>query len=1074
MEWPHEGERVTTTGFRLDPQQQAVVDHPGGPLLVIAGPGSGKTTTLVEAIVERVERRGADPASVLALTFSRKAADDVRQRVLSRLQRTTSAGLCFTFHSFAYGLLRRFAPAELYTAPLRLLSAPEADAVLRELLHDHPEAVQWPERLRLALGTRGFTREVQAVLSRAREKGLEPEGLADLGRQQGVPEFIAAAVFLEQYLTVLDSQGATDYPDLIRRATLEAAAHRDELRAEFQHIFVDEYQDTDPGQIALLTELAGGGRNLIAVGDPHQSIYGFRGADVRGIAEFPATFPAANGAPAPVVVLPTARRFGGRLLVATQRIADQLPWPGELGAEVRTAYQHRQVAPGAEGAGRVEVLTFDSDRGEAEHIADLLRRAHLEDGVPWSEMAVLARSGRAVLPPLRRALAAAGVPVEIAADEVPLARDPAVQQLLDPLRAALQLDVSDPADRGYLDYGRVVGLLTGPLAGLDAADLRQLARALRSRAAVTESEPDASGARATSRQLMRGVLADPEALVGLNVPAAEQALGFARLLHETAELHREGGRTTDLLWHLWSATEWPDRLRRQALSGGPASSRGHRDLDAICALFDLAERLDEQRNYAGAQVFLDTVDSQEFPADTLAERGIRGESVRLLTAHRAKGLEWRLVVVAHVQDGSWPDLRRRSTLLGADRIGATGVLLPPLSPRALAAEERRLFYVAATRARDRLVVTAVASTDDDGEQPSSLLAELGVEARHAVGRPARPLSMVGVVSQLRRALVDPSSSTALKQAAARRLARLAAIQRDGLPVVPGADPANWWGSRDLSRSEQPLRPASDPVPVSASMLNALAACPAQWFFQKEAGGAAATVQAAYLGQIVHAAAERVVGGEFGGDVTVEELLARIDEVWSRLHFRTPWSQAREYQRVTNALTRFLAWHRANRRQVVGVEQRFSVVVDLPSGEQVRLRGAADRLELDGDGRIVVVDLKTGKNPPSNKSVLTDTQLALYQAAVEQGAFDRLAPEHAPVRAGGAELVQLGKPDPGDEPLVQVQPPYDEGHQVALMEALERAVAMIRAERFPAVVGSACERCSFESICPSRGAQGVLA
>jgi hypothetical protein len=121
----------------LDEHQQRVVDHEGGPLLVLAGPGTGKTTTLVEAIVDRIEHRGASPDSVLALTFSRKAAEQLRDRVTARLGRTTATQLSATFHSFAYGLVRRFAPAELYEGPLRLLSAPEQDVVLRELLVDH-------------------------------------------------------------------------------------------------------------------------------------------------------------------------------------------------------------------------------------------------------------------------------------------------------------------------------------------------------------------------------------------------------------------------------------------------------------------------------------------------------------------------------------------------------------------------------------------------------------------------------------------------------------------------------------------------------------------------------------------------------------------------------------------------------------------------------------------------------------------------------------------------------------------------------------------------------------------------
>ena len=129
------------------------------------------------------------------------------------------------------------------------------------------------------------------MLSRAREKGLDGEELQRLGEANGLPEFVAAGAFLEQYLTVLDGRGAVDYSDLIRRATIEATLHRDELRAAYAHVFVDEYQDTDTGQVALLRAIAGDGRDLVVVGDPHQSIYAFRGAEVRGLLDFPTDFP---------------------------------------------------------------------------------------------------------------------------------------------------------------------------------------------------------------------------------------------------------------------------------------------------------------------------------------------------------------------------------------------------------------------------------------------------------------------------------------------------------------------------------------------------------------------------------------------------------------------------------------------------------------------------------------------------------------------------------------------------------------------------------------------------------------
>ena len=1053
---------------RLDEQQQAVVDHPGGPLLVLAGPGTGKTTTLVEAIVDRIERRGAAPETVLALTFSRKAAEQLRDRVTARLGRTTTSALAATFHSFAYGLIRAYAPADLYAAPLRLLSAPEQDVVLQELLHTHPEAVRWPDGLTRALASRGFAREVQAVLGRAREKGLDGATLRKLGELHDLPEYVAAGLFLDQYLDVLDHLGATDYADLVRRATLEAEVHREELRARFGHVFVDEYQDTDPGQVALLAALAGDGRNLTVVGDPHQSIYGFRGAEVRGILEFPTAFPHPDGRPADVVALGTTRRFGPGLLRASQRVAGRLSLQGTIDPGARAAFLNPTAADGSPGAGKVEAKTFDTERAESEHIADLLRRAHLEDGIGWSEMAVLVRSGQASIPALRRSLGAAGVPVEVAGDDTPLVRDPAVRPLLDALRAVLNLDNDDPEHVDHVDAARAEGLLLGPLGGLDAGELRRLSRALRAReraAAEPGRSPRSSG------ELVRQLLLDESLLDGLSLPEAGRAAALAGLLRRTRAQLDAGATTEELLWTLWDGTGWPERLLRAVDAGGAAARRAHRDLDAISALFDAAARAEGQRDHVGVRNVLATLVAQRIPGETLAERGVRGEGVRLLTAHRAKGLQWRLVVVAHVQEESWPDLRHRATLLRADRIGAHG-LVPPASTRELLQEERRLFYVACTRARERLVVTAVAAVEDDGEQPSRFVAELGVTVESVQGRPRRPLSLPGLVAELRRTLADPATSTPLRDAAARRLAGLAAERAAGRQLVPEADPANWWGTRGPSRADRPLREPDQPVPVSATLLDRIMVCPAQWFLEREAGGVAPTHQSANLGQIVHTLAERTAEGEIdAGPDDVDLLMREVDAVWDRLEFRTPWSRDREHARTRQALARFLAWHHANPRRLVGTEEPLRTELELPDGERVELRGYADRLELDQDGEVVVVDLKTGRKPPSDTSVRGNRQLGLYQLAIDHGAVQGLVPGG---RAGGAELVQLGMPEEGPA-KVQAQPVHagQAPEREQLREELGRAAAMLRAESFPAVAGQHCRGCAFVPICPVKSAGGVM-
>ena len=265
---------------------------------------------------------------------------------------------------------------------------------------------------------------------------------------------------------------------------------------------------------------------------------------------------------------------------------------------------------------------------------------------------------------------------------------------------------------------------------------------------------------------------------------------------------------------------------------------------------------------------------------------------------------------------------------------------------------------------------------------------------------------------------------------------------------------------------EPVRDPAQPVPVSASMLEAVMVCPTQWFLTTEAGGAGAAHQSANIGQLVHALAQRVAAGEVPPDLDL--LMGHVDEVWGRLHFRTPWSAKREHERIEVALTRFLEWHGANPRKLVGTEEKFETVVELESGERVRLNGYADRLELDADGRVVVVDLKTTKDKPTGPQLQRHVQLGVYQYAVDQGAVDLLAPDgHG--ESGGAELVQLGLPD-GDSALVQQQPAYpDDGPERASLRGhLERASSLVRQESFPAVAGEHCRDCDFRLDLPDPG------
>ncbi len=1056
-----------------------MVDHRSGPLLVLAGPGTGKTTTLVESVAARIAR-GGDPARVLVLTFSRKAAVELRDRMALRIG-AAGAPQATTFHSFCYALVRAHQDTDLFVEPLRLLSGPEQDVAVRELLAGQPDLerlglahVRWPDELRACLTTRGFADEVRAVLARSRELGLDPGTLDAFARRSGRPDWRAAAAFLAEYLDVMDLQGVLDYAELVHRAVLlarrpEVAAR---LAAQYDAVFVDEYQDTDPAQVRLLHALAGDGRTLVAFGDPDQSIYAFRGADVNGILEFPRDFPRADGRPAPVEVLRTSRRSGAALLAATRLLTQRMPLTRLPADKVRA---HRELTPVRDG-GRVEVYTYPTAGTELDNVADILRRAHLEEGVPWSEMAVLVRAGARTIPTVRRALTAAGVPLDIDGDDLPLRHEPAVAPLLTALRVVAAAEAArtdepfgDPEAEEpgpgtcWLDTETALTLLVSPLAGMDAADLRRLGRALRDeeRAAGNPLPPP-------SDELLARALAEPERLAVHDPGYARGAQRLGALLRKARERLAGGGTAEEALWDLWEGTPWPTRLERAARRGGAAGRNADRDLDAVCALFATAARAEERTGGRGALNFLAEIDAEDIAADTLTRRAVRPDAVRLMTAHRSKGLQWRLVVVAGVQEGLWPDLRRRGSLLEADRIGRDG-LAEPLTPGALLAEERRLFYVAATRARERLVVTAVKAPADDGDQPSRFLTELGVEPKDVTGRPRRPLAVASLVAELRATTVDPRVSDTLREAAARRLARLAALaDEDGRPLVPSAHPYRWWGMFEPTESKVPVRNRDQPVVLSGSALDQLAnTCALQWFLGREVKADAPATVAQGFGNVVHVLADEVASGHTPADLDV--LTERLDSVWNALAFDAPWKSAQEKDNARVALERFLKWHVMDRTGRTPVASEHDFDVTLEAGDyEVRIRGSMDRVEADAESRAYVVDFKTGKHAPTAKDVEHHPQLAVYQLAVREGAvddaFDGVRPE-----PGGAELVQLrqgaARRDGGETlPKVQAQEPL-EGEWVG--DLLATAAGKVLDERFTPSAGQHCTHCAFRASCSAQ-------
>lgn len=1003
--------RTTTPAVHapvLDDAQRQVVEHTGGPLLVLAGPGTGKTTTLVESVIARAAHTPVE--QMLMLTFSRRAAAQMRDRVAARLGRTIREPIARTLHSYAFGVLRMAAVAQKEPAP-RLLTASEQDVVIRELLAEG-DPQRWPAALRPALRTSGFADELRDLLMRAVERGLDGPELSRLGTARGRVDWVAAGEFLGEYhgVTVFRDPGGFDPAELIQGAInvlhddpAMLAAERDRRR----RIFVDEYQDTDPAQAELLALLADGADELILVGDPDQSIYAFRGADESAIRDVDTRF--GRGRPVPVVALKQCRRSGEVLLAASRRIAARLPGRAE----------QRSLTPAVgTPAGEVKVAVFRTASEEAAYLAGVLRAAHL-DGTPWSRMAVLVRSTTRTLGTLRRAMITAGVPVTVRGDDLPLAEQPAATMLLSVLRCAVRPET--------LTEDLAEALLVGPVGAGDSMYLRRLRRALR----LQFPDEDA---------MLAPAVGDPLAAEGLPGQLKRPVLRVARVLAAARAAIAGDGSAEDVLWAGWQASGLARRWADASFAGGAGGSSADRDLDAVVQLFAAAADFTDRLPNMKPAEFAKLVAAQQIPGSTFTGAATEPDAVAVLTAHAAKGLEWDLVCVANVQEGSWPDLRRRGSLLGTETLVDTirGLDATPnasLAPQL--AEERRLFYVAVTRARSSLVVTAVAGDD---EQPSRLLDELDpTDGTRPVEAPIRGVHLPGLVAELRSVACDSDAPERERRAAAAELARLSAAG------VRGADPDDWWGLAALS-TEAGAAAADRPVRVSPSRVESFLDCELRTLMA-DLGVRDATAVAATLGTVIHELAATAPP-----DQTLEQFEHRLSAVWGDLDFGASWFAANERTRATAMLRRLVSWLQDSRAELTWVanERDFEV----PVGDAV-IAGRVDRLERDAGGRLVVVDLKTGKSKASD--LPTHPQLGTYQLAIENGAFADVGPV-----AGGGRLVQLGAS--GD--VVQTQQPLAESDDPDWARAaVEHVATRMRGFEFTAIENKRCHICDVRTSCP---------
>ncbi len=1067
----------------LDPTQEAAVEaaltHPV--TLVVGAPGTGRTTVATEVAV-RALAGGADPGRVLVLAASRRAAARLRDRVTAAAGRTVGAPMVRTAASAAFAVLRTRAAA-LGDAPPTLVSGPEQDLVLAELLAGHLAGEGAPLALPPglppeSLGLRGLRQELRDLLMRAAERGLGPADLADLGRRHDRPEWLLAAHLYEEYLDVTalrlgtpDAGARYDPAVVVDEAAHALAGWDDELpgvpRPAWDLVVVDDYQEATVATARLLHVLHDGGARLALLADPDSAVQGFRGAapGLVGRAAAPARGGAVGAFDARTVVLGTAWRQDAALRDVTAAVTQRI-------ATVSGAL-HRGAAPrpdDAAKAGRVEVAVLAGAAQEAAFVARELRAEHLLHGTPWERMAVVARSGDR-LASLRRDLVAAAVPVALLGSDLPLRDEPAVAPLLAALRVCApppggSLEAFLGAELGEgaadpLDPGTAALLLTSPVGGLDAVALRRLRRALR-------AEELSGGGGRSSDALLVEVLGDPARAETLPPPVRRGPLAVARVLAAGRGAAAEPGATAQtVLWAVWDATGLAHRWRDAALAGGPAGVRADRDLDAVLALFRAAETFVDRMPGAPVAAFVDYLASQDLPSDSLAAAATGAHAVEALTPAGAAGREWDVVVVAGVQDGVWPDLRLRDSLLGSQALvellagrASDAHVLGPEARKQVLADELRAFAVATSRARRRLLVTAVEDADDSPSVFLDLVAPPADDdgpARDADGpHPRRvavgpPLDLRGVVAAARAELVravsgaasggDPRPDDAGPAAAARLLADLAAAG------VAEADPSTWYGVARTS-SDAPLWGPDDLVSVSPSKVETVTTCGLRWALEA-AGGTRPDAAHQTLGTLVHAIAEDLPSG------SLAELRAELDRRWPQLALPDGWP-ARQLRRRAERMIERLAEYYAGAGEPVLVEPGFEVTV----GRAV-LRGKIDRVERAGDETVTVADLKTGRTAPSKAKAAEHPQLGAYQLAVEEGALG-LPPG---TRSAGAQLVYLGTPTVS--PTVRAQPaltPEPDGASWA-RSLVEGAADTMAAARFTARENDLCAVCPVRRSCP---------
>lgn len=832
-------------------------------------PGTGKTHHLTERAL-RYLTDGNDPARLLILAPTRTAATRMRDTIAASSDRSLSVAPTRAWAAYAFDLLKRAQTRGLLSGVegnLKLLSGPEQDVIIGELLANHAEGIApgpaWPDSLREALPTRGFRHEIRDFFDRMAEYDLTAEDVQALARDYNQPVWAALAQLHTEYRAVraLRAKNAYDPAVLINdacRLLLRNPEFLAEERRRYDLILIDDVQELSPSTYRLLRLIAAEEppADAAALATEHPEVFaaapevimtysdeavvqGFRGARPDLVRTLPESFPhltertltTSYRLPAlmmPLVAdirrrlprysryVPAAEKGGQKTPATFGRInttpADEaLTWGAvdepllHLGADGKILDPaHYRTAPAG-----VYKYALSSAQDEANLLAQLLLEDRIYGNRPYRESAIIVRNGADVAR-IRRVLSASGIPSRTSAALVPVRDEPAVRPFLDALSLlvyarkrgekalnpavtgagyeALSPDEAEEIMRKSLDdviaeenrsnplngANSAITLLTSRLGGASSMDVRRLRQQLRSVELQT-------GGHRPSDDLLLGALLHPETLPEEGVGRAVHRIA-AVLSAGRKALARPDSTSTEVLWALWEASGLEKIWVAQTRSAGPEADTAHRNLDAMIGLFEAASRFDEQMRGAGAEQFLDFIDAQDLPMDTLAARGVRQDAVEILTPALAAGQSWRTVYVCGLQEGSWPNTTVRGSLLGTGDLvdicdarmrrpapanpdaQAEGQQVPPARIRSYPErvrdtrhDELRMFAVAATRASTRLVLTAVRNEDEAPGEFFDFVVPTDAENESPevpITRVRRPATLRSLVAELRRTLVE--------------------------------------------------------------------------------------------------------------------------------------------------------------------------------------------------------------------------------------------------------------------------------------------------------------------------------